>query len=269
MHEDSCGDDSFSTDNNSCELANNGYCDEPYTCATGTDKTDCDELEFGANPYCQYTDDGECDEIQFCPSGSDTQDCCASGAARPTDPSGRPVVAEQVCCGTCALPGDDWCQYARDGVCDEPMLGTGECPRTSDATDCNAVQPSCAYTGDGECDEGIYCAVGTDTADCCAGTPPQVRICGTSEWYCTPGEPVSDRAICGQASPPPPSIPDGADPADICASSDLVLDWSNGFHFSAHATFGAQVRNDDACLLELNISIDLAGLWTSAEKLTP
>lgn len=257
MHEDECGDDTFSTDNDSCDLANNRYCDEPYTCATGTDKTDCDELELGGNPYCQYTDDGECDEIAYCPRGSDTHDCCASGTARATDPSGREVVAEQVCCGTCDLPGDDWCQYARDGVCDEPMLGTGECPRTSDASDCNSVQPSCPYTGDGECDEGSYCAAGTDTADCCDGA--EVRIC-ISEWYCTPGQPVSDSAICGQASPPPPSIPDGADPDDICANSDLVLDWSNGFHVSGHATFGAQVRNDYACLFETHTSIKSAEL---------
>ena len=71
MHEDECGDNAFFTRDDSCQtndgtsLANNGYCDEPYDCATGTDRTDCDELELGGNPYCQYTDDGECDEIEY------------------------------------------------------------------------------------------------------------------------------------------------------------------------------------------------------------
>ena len=221
MHEDDCGDSAFFAGDNSCQtddgasLASNGYCDEPYECATGTDTADCDELELGGNPYCQYTDDGECDEIEYCPSGSDTHDCCDAGAARTIDPSGQPVGA-QVCCGACSHPGDDWCQYARDGVCDEPLLGTGDCPSTSDASDCNQVQPSCRYTEDGECDEGTYCAAGTDTADCCTG--PEVRTCGRSEWYCTPGEPVSDSAICGQASSPPPSIPFDADPGALCLS---------------------------------------------------
>jgi hypothetical protein len=42
----------------------------------------------------------------------------------------------------------------------------------TDATDCGcqaAAAAGCPYTNDGECDEGTYCAAGTDTADCSGG----------------------------------------------------------------------------------------------------
>jgi hypothetical protein len=165
-------------DDDSCRLANDGHCDEPYECDMGTDTTDCSQAGFenGNNMYCQYTDDGECDEVQYCPAGSDTHDCCLGGEPRTTDASGRSVTAAHVCCdGDCVPPGPDWCQYANDGTCDEPFLGTGECPIGSDTTDCAGVVPSCPYTGDGECDEGTYCDAGSDTTDCCEDGQPRER----------------------------------------------------------------------------------------------
>jgi len=103
---------------NSCSLASNGHCDEPYLCASGTDTLDCasEGYEHGDSPYCPYAGDSECDEPTLCPAGSDTADCCSSGAPRVTDPSGRVVVAADTCCsGSCAPPGPNWCQYASDG----------------------------------------------------------------------------------------------------------------------------------------------------------
>ena len=167
----------WTTSGDSCTHALNGACDEPYECATGTDATDCSQEGFvyGSNRYCQYTNDGECDESQYCPAGSDTHDCCLNGAPRETDPSGRPVGPDDVCCGgECVPPDLDWCQYANDGGCDEPQLGTGACPAGSDTTDCAGVEVVCPYTSDGECDEGRYCPAGTDTADCCLHGTPRV-----------------------------------------------------------------------------------------------
>jgi hypothetical protein len=166
----------FSDD--SCEHANDGYCDEPYECDVGTDTTDCSQAGFenGNSQYCRYAGDGECDEVQYCPAGSDTHDCCSHGQPRETDQHGTPVVAANVCCGgDCVPPGPDWCQYANDGTCDEPQ-GSGECPAGSDTTDCAGVVRECQYIGDGECDEGGttgYCPAGSDTADCCENGQPR------------------------------------------------------------------------------------------------
>ena len=63
---------------------------------------------------------------------------------------------------------DDSCQWANDGVCDEPDY----CGVNTDVTDCS-TQPgpdSCEYANDGECDEPTFCTEGTDTADC-SGDP--------------------------------------------------------------------------------------------------
>lgn len=67
--------------------------------------------------------------------------------------------------------GYDTCQWAVDGECDEPGIGTGACPLGTDTTDCAGVGWStCQWADDGECDEpGIgtgVCEVGTDTGDC-------------------------------------------------------------------------------------------------------
>ena len=67
--------------------------------------------------------------------------------------------------------GINTCQWANDGECDEPGIGTGACTAGTDATDCAGVGlDTCRWASDGECDEpGIgtgACAAGTDTADC-------------------------------------------------------------------------------------------------------
>lgn len=70
----------------------------------------------------------------------------------------------------------DSCDYANDGVCDEPDY----CSYGTDTTDCEAGSgtqadtgtqaDSCQYANDGVCDEPDYCHVGTDTTDCKATT---------------------------------------------------------------------------------------------------
>ncbi len=71
--------------------------------------------------------------------------------------------------------GDDSCQYANDGECDDPELGTGACAQGTDYSDCwrlatGVEDDSCQWAGDGECDEPSIgtgaCTQATDHADC-------------------------------------------------------------------------------------------------------
>jgi hypothetical protein len=88
---------------------------------------------------CAYTNDGECDETRYCPPGSDTADCCEHGAPQVG------VEAADVCCAATGCTNNyDWCRHARDGRCDEPRIGSGNCPMDSDATDCIAEEVDCS-----------------------------------------------------------------------------------------------------------------------------
>ncbi len=71
--------------------------------------------------------------------------------------------------------GDDSCQWANDGECDEPEIGTGACPQGTDFSDCwrlalEIEDDSCQWANDGECDEPRIgtgaCTQGTDRTDC-------------------------------------------------------------------------------------------------------
>jgi len=71
--------------------------------------------------------------------------------------------------------GDDTCQWANDGECDDPGIGTGACPQFTDYSDCrriatNVEDDSCQWANDGECDEPQFgtsaCTQGTDRSDC-------------------------------------------------------------------------------------------------------
>jgi len=156
--------------NNSCQWAFDGDCDEARyggtgACPAGTDTADC-SAPSGPNS-CQFAFDGECDRSNFggtgaCPSGTDTADCSA--------PS-----------------GPNSCQWAYDGECDESRYGgTGVCSSGTDTADCaprsggRGSPNSCQYAFDGECDEpGIgtgFCASGTDTADCRGVSAPSDMV---------------------------------------------------------------------------------------------
>ncbi len=92
---------------------------------------------------CPYTNDGECDEGLYCAIGTDTADCGGSSGS-----AGCPYAhAHRV-----IVRGSSQC--ACDDGYDVNVAGTACEPQT------------CRYTEDGECDEGTYCAMGTDTVDC-------------------------------------------------------------------------------------------------------
>ena len=115
----------------SCQYANDGVCDEPSLCSTGTDTADCasrrgeevaEARDANNQPddSCQYANDGECDEPNTCPTGTDATDCASR--------SGEEVAKAR----EADIHLDDSCQYANDGECDEPNT----CPTGTDATDC-------------------------------------------------------------------------------------------------------------------------------------
>jgi hypothetical protein len=135
--------------NDSCEWANDGECDEPDVCASGTDTTDCAAASDGDS--CIFANDGECDEPDVCASGTDTTDC-----------RGTPAID---------VPGGpDSCVWANDGECDEPDV----CASGTDTTDCSAAPrgpDSCSLAGNDHCDEPMDCRIGTDTTDCEAFPP--------------------------------------------------------------------------------------------------
>ena len=116
---------------NSCQFANDGYCDEPTYCAPGTDTNDCQAAGNTATPNsaqsttptCAYENDGVCDVPSYCPQGTDVADCSQA---------------------------NDWSQPAND---------SGSQSNTGDTE-------ACRWAKDGVCDEPTYCAIGTDTADC-------------------------------------------------------------------------------------------------------
>ena len=79
---------SSSGGSNSCQYANDGVCDEPSYCETGTDTSDCEASEEEANGdttmggdttdttnSCEYAYDDVCDEPTYCETGTDTSDC--------------------------------------------------------------------------------------------------------------------------------------------------------------------------------------------------
>lgn len=76
---------------------------------------------------------------------------------------------------TGSYSGDDTCQWANDGECDDPGLGTGACTVGTDYSDCwrlaeEVEDNSCQWANDGECDEPGFgtgaCTQATDLADC-------------------------------------------------------------------------------------------------------
>ena len=71
--------------------------------------------------------------------------------------------------------GNDTCQWANDGECDDPGIGTGACQVGTDYSDCWRIvegveDNTCRWANDGECDEPGFgtgaCTQGTDLADC-------------------------------------------------------------------------------------------------------
>lgn len=75
--------------------------------------------------------------------------------------------------GSCAVagPGYSWFgEYDSFTECSEAADNAWGSPGSANPNPPAAA--TCEYTNDGECDEGIYCDYGTDTADCQASPPP-------------------------------------------------------------------------------------------------
>lgn len=157
-------------DNDSCQYANDGFCDHgTQWCEDGTDCSDCESCgsaptdpseattaitdgSGGDDDSCQYSNDGFCDHgTEWCVDGTDCTDCnsCSPKTTAPTDVSSIVDGASTVGSSTVAPSGDseedDSCQYANDGMCDH---GTEWCDDGTDCTDCNScpVVPSNAPT---------------------------------------------------------------------------------------------------------------------------
>ena len=208
-------------DNDSCEYARDGECDEGRygggaACSDGTDATDCRAI--AATATCEFAFDYQCDEARYggggaCTAGSDTFDCARLAARQ----------------------SDDSCVYANDAECDEPRFHntSGLCRDGTDATDCRGAETpsqalarlmallpkdirrqlgndSCEYANDRECDDAGFggtgfCDSGTDAADCralAAGGDDTCRYAGDNECdepgigldYCISGSDTTDCA---------------------------------------------------------------------------
>ncbi len=175
--------------NDACRFANDGVCDEPRHCATGTDCGDCSSSRPGSNPNpnpspnacdnsCAYANDGMCDEPTSCAEGTDCADCRGSQP----EPSPPPPPTPQPNPGPVGHQCLDTCRYANDGVCDVPTY----CAVGTDCNDCsgrgapvpqpspsprptpnpNGCDDSCRYANDGVCDVPDHCASGSDCTDC-------------------------------------------------------------------------------------------------------
>lgn len=170
--------------NDTCEYANDNECDEAQYggggyCNDGTDASDCRQLAAGLDDdSCEWANDNECDEVRYggggaCLDGTDATDCNNYG----TSPEALARLLELVPANLRGQLGDDTCEYANDGECDDVAFGgTVFCASGTDASDCRAMalggEDSCRWANDNECDEpGIgtdNCTSGTDVTDCAA-----------------------------------------------------------------------------------------------------
>jgi len=108
----------------SCATARDGTCDVPYSCADGTDCTDCGTCH-GRLPSdsCITARDDRCDEPRYCLVGTDCTDCDSCGLG------GEALYARL----KRAKPNDS-CEKANDGTCNP------ECEDGTDCTDCNTCR---------------------------------------------------------------------------------------------------------------------------------
>lgn len=169
---------------------------------------DCSGRTCGPDPICGASCGG-------CTFGT-----CVAGRCEGTDPcvpecSGRECGADPVCgasCGMCAGACDDGACLDTTG-CTPTCSAAEECvsgtcvPRATDGI----CLETCAYSGDGECDDGgegsdtALCVLGTDCTDCgprgvpacsCGGRECGDDGCGTSCGSCDAGESCSAAGAC-------------------------------------------------------------------------
>lgn len=179
----------------SCQYAYDGACDEPDYCPVGTDTTDCSGGSSGPGGGGTCESGWESCDGGCMPSGSTccfdgehycggSEECCSDGCY----PAGSG-------CSGGSSGGNDSCQFAFDGVCDEP----GACPAGTDATDCGGAStgggwgttdPGGSPGGGG----GQQCVAasayeGCETVDaCCDGTDCWYVTDDGTTFYCNGGD---------------------------------------------------------------------------------
>jgi len=123
----------------SCEWADDGVCDEPDICPAGTDTTDCMDGWYECDEgYC-VVDDGYCDEDLSCCSYDD--DCDVDWGGDEWD-----------CDGGYCVDGD--------GYCDEDLSCCSfdeDCDGDWDDDDWECDEGGYCVGGDGYCDEDLSC----------------------------------------------------------------------------------------------------------------
>lgn len=131
-----------------------------------------------ANCGCSQCDDGSTGGQRYCAVGTDSADCGAASAPHcPTHAhtSAGQCQCDDTFCLNSAGTGCDACDcpYIDDGVCDEGLY----CAAGSDAGDCAGT--SCSRHSD--CIPGFYCrhcSEAESSSSFCAGTPTVCDHCG-------------------------------------------------------------------------------------------
>jgi hypothetical protein len=143
------------------------------------------------------------------------------------------------------------CPTVADGVCDEL---SGRCPGGTDQADCNPT--SCSTTNDGECDEPLGCAEGTDAVDCggvvdvCGDgqiSPPEqcegVNLAGQT---CTSLGAVSGTLVCSATCQIDASGCQFEDFEDDFEGGDFATGWQNGgWSLVSGGSPGRAARSED------------------------
>ena len=197
-----------------CRYASDGECDEPASCARGTDSTDCrpDQIEFSMSLFgpngMKLAETTQ--KVTVFDNRDDTIRllgwvCSQSGTYGITveDNSRRfsrvhGFVAPYSPGDTAVQVHTDSCRYAFDGECDVAEgNGRSYCAAGTDDYDCSSPN-SCYSAYDGVCDEddsSHRCAAGTDSYDCHADSCHTARDGNCDEpRYCAAGTDSSD---CG------------------------------------------------------------------------
>jgi len=158
----------------SCEYVNDGRCDEPSLCPIGTDTTDCTDTEpsFGAQtvPDQTYTVGTMIAPLVLPKASGGNAVALLSYNLTPEVAGLEFLSVARMLTGTptAAAEGTHAMTYrVEDDDGDEATLrfDVRVNPQTPPGPD------SCRYANDGECDEGTYCPIGTDTTDCTDTAP--------------------------------------------------------------------------------------------------